>query len=127
MLLLQVSVPKNTALIITREKGGYLNIMRSPISAAAPDPIQQEVSTCLEAISRSMSTKSSAWVAKKQSRSGESLREDSLGATLSGGEGVAVRALCYLWVCPRAYDPGVRTGSWKGLQRHIFLARGIWH
>ena len=85
-------MPKNTALIITREKGGYLNIMRSPISASAPDPIQQEVSTCLEAISRSMSTKSSAWVVKKPSRSSEALTEDSLGRSLSGGEAVAVKA-----------------------------------
>jgi hypothetical protein len=48
-----VSVPKNTALVITREKGGYINIMRSPLLAAPaaagkPDPVQQEVAVCLE-------------------------------------------------------------------------------
>lgn len=50
-----VSVPKNTALVITREKGGYINIMRSPLLAAPPgpgrgliDPVQQEVAICLE-------------------------------------------------------------------------------
>ncbi|KAI8475320.1 MAG: nucleophile aminohydrolase [Monoraphidium minutum] len=48
-----VSVPKNTALVITREKGGYINIMRAPLAAAPPpagaaDPWQLEVATCLE-------------------------------------------------------------------------------
>jgi hypothetical protein len=47
-----VSVPKNTALVITREKGGYINIMRSPLLACAVpgqlNPVQQEVAVCLE-------------------------------------------------------------------------------
>ncbi|KIY95625.1 hypothetical protein MNEG_12338 [Monoraphidium neglectum] len=91
-----VSVPKNTALVITREKGGYINIMRSPLLAAPaaagkPDPVQQEVAVCLEpaarrgaarrgaglslqhaaaaAVIRGIATRGRAWVAKRTSNS----------------------------------------------------------
>jgi hypothetical protein len=49
-----VAVPKNTALVITREKGGYISILRSPllqyvgVPGELRDPVQQEVATCLE-------------------------------------------------------------------------------
>ncbi|GBF92924.1 hypothetical protein Rsub_05760 [Raphidocelis subcapitata] len=64
-----VAVPKNTALVITREKGGYINIMRSPLiatpPAGGPDPVQQEVATCLEAVIRGIATRGRSWVAKR--------------------------------------------------------------
>lgn len=40
----QVAVPKNTVLVVTREKGGYLSMLQSSLSAGRqPDPRLQEV------------------------------------------------------------------------------------
>ncbi len=43
-----VAVPPNHALVFTREKSGYLNVMRTPINPLADtcSPQQQEVSRC---------------------------------------------------------------------------------
>jgi hypothetical protein len=43
-LLLQVCVPKNTVLVVTREKGGFLSVLQSSLSTGAePDPRLAEV------------------------------------------------------------------------------------
>lgn len=83
----------NTALVITREKGGYLNIMRSSLSPSAPDPIQAEVATCLEAISRGLSSKSAPWLAKRPSlKGGPSFLEEQFSEeSVYGGECCAGR------------------------------------
>lgn len=38
-----VKVPKNTALVISREKSGFVNIMRAPVSSTGSHPRQEEV------------------------------------------------------------------------------------
>jgi hypothetical protein len=44
LLLLQVCVPKNTVLCVTREKGGFLSMLQSSVSLSrVPDPRLQEV------------------------------------------------------------------------------------
>lgn len=44
---LQVCVPKNTVLVVTREKGGFLSVLQSSLSTGSePDPRLAEVSTC---------------------------------------------------------------------------------
>ncbi|KAF8073182.1 Cndp1 [Scenedesmus sp. PABB004] len=61
-----VSVPKNTVLVVTREKGGFISSLQSSLSAgAAPDARLQEVSTCLASIAQGVHTKSRAWVARR--------------------------------------------------------------
>lgn len=43
-LLLQVCVPKNTVVVVTREKGGFLSVLQSSLSTGAePDPRLAEV------------------------------------------------------------------------------------
>ena len=59
-----VAVPENHALTISREKSGYVNIIRSPLTASGTHKRQEEVSTCLEAIGRGISTTARAWSAK---------------------------------------------------------------
>jgi hypothetical protein len=42
--VLQVCVPKNTMLVVTREKGGFLSVLQSSLSTGAePDPRLAEV------------------------------------------------------------------------------------
>lgn len=42
--VLQVCVPKNTVLVVTREKGGFLSVLQSSLSTGAePDPRLAEV------------------------------------------------------------------------------------
>lgn len=38
-----VKVPKNTALVISREKSGFVNIMRAPLTSTGSHPQQEEV------------------------------------------------------------------------------------
>lgn len=60
-----VSVPPNMALVITREKSGYLNIMRAPLAPLAPRAAdtQEEVARCLEAVSRGLHATARSWQA----------------------------------------------------------------
>lgn len=42
--MLQVCVPKNTVLVVTREKGGFLSVLQSSLSTGTePDPRLAEV------------------------------------------------------------------------------------
>lgn len=118
-----VSVPKNTALIMTREKAGYLNIMRSPLSSSStPDPTQHEVSTCLEAIIRGLGAQSRAWRVKRARAGTEPGVEDdmlyghrdgiiALSRTLSLGKPLLVRFGINAHFC--VYGRGIG-GGWRG-------------
>eukprot|EP00210_Caulerpa_lentillifera_P007669 g7320.t1 len=59
-----VEVPHNHALIITREKSGIVNIMRSPLTETGTHPRQNEVSSCLEAVSRGIQVTARTWSEK---------------------------------------------------------------
>ncbi|GAX84568.1 hypothetical protein CEUSTIGMA_g11989.t1 [Chlamydomonas eustigma] len=63
-----VAVPKNTAMVITREKDSYINILRAPLSTGR-GPVsevlaeaQLEVSLCLDAVGRGLA--SNLWGSK---------------------------------------------------------------
>ena len=45
-----VSVPRNTALIISQGKSGYVSILKSPLASSGKHPRQEEVLRCLEAV-----------------------------------------------------------------------------
>ena len=45
-----VSVPRNTALIISQGKNGYVSILKSPLASSGKHPRQEEVLRCLEAV-----------------------------------------------------------------------------
>lgn len=45
-----VSVPRNTALIISKGKNGYVSILKSPLASSGKHPRQEEVLRCLEAV-----------------------------------------------------------------------------
>ncbi len=45
-----VEVPRNTALIVCREKDGLLTVMQSPLTASGEHPRHAEVYRCLEAV-----------------------------------------------------------------------------
>jgi len=45
-----VSVPRNTALIISQGKSGYVSILKSPLASSGKHPRQEEVMRCLEAV-----------------------------------------------------------------------------
>ena len=45
-------VPRNTALVVCRERCGLLNVLQAPLTACGAHPRQEEVSRCLEAVSR---------------------------------------------------------------------------
>lgn len=71
-----VAVPRNTALVITREKNGFMSVMRSPLSVGpAPERLrlrQEEVSRSLEAVCSASEVTSRAWlVSRKRHRDGE--------------------------------------------------------
>ncbi|KAF5832710.1 hypothetical protein DUNSADRAFT_11354, partial [Dunaliella salina] len=51
-----VACPPNTALVVTTEKGGFKNVLRSPLQPGLQHP--REVAVCLEAISRGITVKS---------------------------------------------------------------------
>ena len=45
-----VSVPRNTALIISQGKNGYVSILKSPLAGSGKHARQEEVLRCLEAV-----------------------------------------------------------------------------
>ncbi|KAL3135302.1 hypothetical protein ABBQ32_007500 [Trebouxia sp. C0010 RCD-2024] len=45
-----VSVPRNTALVISQGKNGYVSILKSPLASSGKHPRQEEVMRCLEAV-----------------------------------------------------------------------------
>jgi acetylornithine deacetylase/succinyl-diaminopimelate desuccinylase-like protein/WD40 repeat protein len=73
-----IVVPKNVALVVTREKGGFLSVLRAPLRAGVPSsaaspsperplllPLAAEVAAALEAISRGLTAKSRPWTAPR--------------------------------------------------------------
>ncbi|GMH45158.1 hypothetical protein BSKO_13115 [Bryopsis sp. KO-2023] len=62
-----VQVPKNTALVISREKSGFVNIMRAPLASSGIHVQQKEVLRCLEGISRSIGVTARPWSLKGRS------------------------------------------------------------
>lgn len=59
---MQVCVPKNTVLVVTREKGGFLSVLQSSLSTGSePDPRLAEVSNSLTGGPGSWAPSGLAW------------------------------------------------------------------
>ena len=56
-----VSVPRNTALIISQGKSGYVSILKSPLASSGVHPRQEEVMRCLEAVTSAAEVEGQAW------------------------------------------------------------------
>ncbi|KAK9815459.1 hypothetical protein WJX72_003974 [[Myrmecia] bisecta] len=63
-----VAVPHNTALVISREKNGFINVIRTPIAAGAAHARQEEVARCLDAVSGAAEAASRPWTARRKGK-----------------------------------------------------------
>lgn len=63
-----VSVPRNTALIISQGKSGYVTILKSPLASSGKHPRQEEVMRCLEAVTSAAEVEGQAWPLHRHKR-----------------------------------------------------------
>ena len=63
-----VPLPRNTALIISQAKNGYVSILKSPLAKDGCHPRQEEVLRCLEAVSSAAEVEGRPWGALHPSR-----------------------------------------------------------
>eukprot|EP00884_Botryococcus_braunii_P000756 jgi/Botrbrau1/10681/Bobra.139_2s0011.1 len=83
-----VPVPKNTALVLSWDKHGYLNVIQSPLnhSDRKRTPEQEEVARCLEAVSAASQVAGHRWnLQPDASESGKGPRPDRIQRVASSG------------------------------------------
>lgn len=104
-----VSVPRNTALVISQGKSGYVSILKSPLSGSGKHARQEEVMRCLEAVTSAAEVEGQAYPLHRHKRrrmtqsvgSLVELEESSCTAGSTGEEWGAGRA---------AYEEHLLTG-----------------
>ncbi|DBB02245.1 TPA: hypothetical protein ACH3X3_011267 [Trebouxia sp. C0006] len=97
-----VSVPRNTALIISQGKSGYVSILKSPLASSGKHPRQEEVMRCLEAVTSAAEVEGQVWPLQrhKRRRIAQSvgnlaeLEESSCTAVSGGDEGGVGKGVC---------------------------------
>ena len=63
-----VSVPRNTALVISQGKSGYVSILKSPLSGSGKHARQEEVMRCLEAVTSAAEVEGQAYPLHRHKR-----------------------------------------------------------
>ena len=63
-----VSVPRNTALVISQGKSGYVSILKSPLSRSGKHARQEEVMRCLEAVTSAAEVEGQAYPLHRHKR-----------------------------------------------------------
>lgn len=63
-----VSVPRNTALIISQGKSGYVSILKSPLCGSGKHARQEEVLRCLEAVTSAAEVEGQAYPLHRHKR-----------------------------------------------------------
>ena len=63
-----VSVPRNTALVISQGKSGYVSILKSPLASSGKHLRQEEVMRCLEAVTSAAEVEGQVWPLQRHKR-----------------------------------------------------------
>jgi len=74
-----VAVPRNSALVVARSKGGAVDVVQTPLAPGGAHPRQAEVQQCLEALSQSATVTARSWL---QPSPEARHRQDALGSAL---------------------------------------------